>query len=195
MLSPIVGWPGTNPKFATGGAAAATRAPAQTKAATAIRALIARRDRQRVPMRDPFRWGRILAPVGLDRGARLPISFTPLDRLPLVVELLAGDERDLGLHAGTLEVERQGDARRAGPLDLPREALDLPLVQEELPLPLRVGVVPATGRIRRDVDVPEPGFAALHGHIAVLQVRLSVTQRFHLGAGQREPRIELLLDE
>src|SRR5262245_47842896 len=73
-----------------------------------------------------------LLPRGLQGLARFLLDVLPLDGLALVVDLLAAREADLDLHPAVLQIGLQRDDREAALRGSSAEALDLPLVEEEL---------------------------------------------------------------
>src|SRR5690348_6213176 len=73
----------------------------------------------------------------------LPVAF--LDRIPLVVRLLAAGERDLDLRLSLrVEIDGQRDDGQALPVDRAMQFVDLALLQEQLSPAARFVVHPAT---------------------------------------------------
>jgi len=113
----------------------------------------------------------------------------------LVVQLLAGHQRQLALHSVALPVELE---RHAGvPLVLgAREDLgDLLAMQQQLAGPCRVGdLVGAGGVERHDMAAQQPRLAVLDQDIGIGQLGLAGAQALDLPAGQHQARLEGLVD-
>ena len=85
----------------------------------------------------------------LDRGRRLPVMDPFLDRVPLIVPLLAFPERDLDLHEPVLEIHPCRHDREPLAGGHPHVFVDLPPVEEQLPHPRRIGfLIPLNAGIR-----------------------------------------------
>src|SRR5689334_14091821 len=89
----------------------------------------------------------------------LPIAL--LDRLALVMGLLAGRQRDLDFgHASFIEIDLERHNRAALALDGADQRTDLALVQQELARPLALVVVTIARGVFRDIGIDQPGLAA-----------------------------------
>src|SRR5688572_17269975 len=82
------------------------------------------------------------------RALDLAVLHALADGRPLVVQLLATAEPELGLRTALGPVEPQRHQRHAALLDLPAQALDLPAMQQQLPGPDRVVPELARRRVR-----------------------------------------------
>jgi hypothetical protein len=67
-------------------------------------------------------------------------------------------------------------------------------MEEELPFPLRLVVVPIALLERRDMGADEPGLVPLDARVGVRQVDLAGPDRLDLRAGQDETGLERVLD-
>src|SRR5207253_5664581 len=134
------------------------------------------------------------APPRRHRAVHLPSLHPLADRRPLVVELLPDPEAELGLRAATRPVEPQRHERQAALLDPPPEPFDLLLVQQQLPVPLRVVSELARRRVRADVCADEEELVTEEARVRILQVRPMVAQRLDLAADEGEARLEALGD-
>src|SRR5580765_223690 len=131
-------------------------------------------------------------PPRLDRGARFPIDFAALDRLALVVVLLASGEADCHLHAAVLEIHANRHERHAALHGLANQLSDLVAMEQQLAAPERFVVrVPAVA-VRADVHVVQKHFPIFDSGEAVAQVDAPFTDRFHFGAEQHHTRLETL---
>src|SRR5689334_12464771 len=105
-----------------------------------------------------------LAPPQQAGALALPVAL--LDRLALVVRLLAGSEGDLHLGPALLveiDLERHDGAALA--LDGADQDVDLPLVQQQLARPLALVIEAFARSVFRDVRVDHPGLAAVLGDV------------------------------
>src|SRR5690606_3479203 len=128
------------------------------------------------------------------RLCALPVAL--LDRLPLVVGLLALRQRQLDLGpSAAVEVDRQRDHRHPLALDRAEQLFDLALVQQQLPRPARLVIEAVAVTELGDVRVDQPGLAIAHLGVALGDRALAEAQAFHFGAAERDPRLERFLDE
>src|SRR6266542_2121241 len=128
----------------------------------------------------------------------LPVSVPValLHRLALVVLLLAFRETDVELDAAAAVVEIERHERVAGTLDLADEAADLVAMEQQLARARRIGANMCRRRRKRcHMRAEEHDLAALDDHVGFLELRPSRPDRLHLPAFERDPRLELLLDE
>src|SRR5712692_200622 len=132
------------------------------------------------------------SPSGFDRRSRFAIRLAPLDRLALVVLLLAFREADGHLHAAVLEVH--ADRHQRHPLlDGPANELpDFVAVQQQLAAAQRLVLGVAAMAVRADVHVVDEHFAVLDAGEAVAQVHAALADRLHLGPEQNQPGLERL---
>src|SRR5450432_3647080 len=100
---------------------------------------------------------RTSAPPARHRAIDLPLALTLLRVIPLVPLLLAVHERELGLDAALLLVQRQRHESVPLLLDLAREAIDLAAVQQQFAPAPRLVVAPVRVRVEADVDLVQPG--------------------------------------
>src|SRR5690606_10756299 len=117
-----------------------------------------------------------------------------LDRLALVVLLLAARDGDFELCAVVLEVTLRRDERHAVTLAQPAQPLDLLAAQEELARPL---VVVAERRVleARNAHALHPGLAAaVDVDPRVREVGGVRAERAHLTADESETRFERVFD-
>src|SRR6185436_20265467 len=93
-----------------------------------------------------------------------------------------------------LQIDGEGDDRL--PLDLrtAHDAVDLPLLEQELPVALRRMVLAVAVAVRADVGADQPGLAVADLDEAVLELDPAHPRRLHLGAGEPQPRLERLQD-
>src|SRR5690606_20220171 len=122
--------------------------------------------------------------IVLEATGDLALRIAPFHILPLVVEFLALCERqaDLGDPRSEMEVER--DEGEPFLLHLADELAQLAPMEEELARAEGVMVEPVARRVRGDVKIMEPEFAPVERGEGVLEIGLSVAQRFHLGTLQ-----------
>src|ERR1700730_11062085 len=140
------------------------------------------------------RWRMSLAVAQQPGALALPVAI--LDRLALVVGLLAGDQGDLDLGAAArIEIELQRHDGAALALDGADQLVDLLAVQQELARPARLMIEAVARGVFGDVGIDQPGLAALLGDIGFGDRAAPPAQRLDLGAGQRQPSLEGLLDE
>src|SRR5258708_13956305 len=110
------------------------------------------------------RWRMSLTVAQQPGALALPVAI--LDRLALVVGLLAGDQGDLDLGAAArIEIELQRHDRAALALDGADQLVDLLAVQQELARPARLMIEAVARGVFGDVGIDQPGFAALLGDI------------------------------
>jgi hypothetical protein len=141
------------------------------------------------PSARAYDFGALLA-AQLDLAVELAFRLAVGDRAALVAELLAPPDRDLGLHPAVLEVEPRRDEGEALLPHLCVEALDLAPVHQELPRPVRLVVGPVAGSVLGDVQADEPRLAVAHLGVRLLERRLALTERLHLGPGQHEAGLD-----
>src|SRR5690606_30671096 len=124
----------------------------------------------------------------------LPVAL--LDRLALVVGLLALGQRQLDFRPPfAVEIDAERDQRHALALDRADHLLDLALVEQQLARPLRLVVEAVAVAELGDVGVDQPSLAAAHFGVALGDRALARSQTLHLGARERDARLERLLDE
>src|SRR5262249_10606991 len=129
-------------------------------------------------------------PPRLDGRARFAIRFAALDRLALVVVLLALRQADGHLHASVLEIETRRDERHPFFDGLADQLADLAAVQQQFSAAQRLMIgIPAVA-VRADVHVVEKHLAVLDESEAVAQVHAPFPDRLHLGAEQDQPRLD-----
>src|SRR5947209_7173995 len=135
-----------------------------------------------------------LAPCQQARPLALPVAV--LDRLPLVVRLLAGRESDLDFRpAALVEIDLQRHDGAALALDGADQHVDLALVQQQLARPLALVIEAVAGGVFGDVGIDQPGLAAILRDVGFGDRAAAAAQGFHLGAGQRDAGLHGLLDE
>src|SRR5262249_41400330 len=117
------------------------------------------------------------------------------DRVALVVELLAFDQRDLRLHTRALEVEAQWNAGDAASGDFRRPALELPSVHQHLAVSLGQVARPRRRTIARDMRPDEESLASAELNERVLEVGPAIPERLDFASGEGEPGLEPALDE
>src|SRR3954453_5604426 len=132
---------------------------------------------------------RALAPR-LHRGARLPVGLAALDRLALVVVLLAFRKAHRHLHAAVLEIEPRRDQRHPLLDGLADQLSDLVAVEQQLAAAQRLVLGIAAVAVRADVHVVQEHFAVLDAREAVAQVHTAFANGLPLGAEQHEARLE-----
>ncbi len=79
-------------------------------------------------------------------------------------------------------------------LGLAGKAPDFPTVHEELARPFGLVVVVGRARIRADVEIVKPDFAALDPGVTVLEVCPAFPKGFHFGARKDHPGFQGLKD-
>src|SRR5262249_20412386 len=102
--------------------------------------------------RELFIWPASL-PSFLDCCARFAVGLAALDRLALVVRLLAFCEADGDLHAPIFQVHADGHDGHAALGGLANQLADLLTVQQQLAPPFGIVIAVAAIAIRADVDV------------------------------------------
>src|SRR5262245_26103355 len=135
-----------------------------------------------------------LPPPFLHGRPRLAIGPAPLDRLALVVSLLAFREPEGNLDPTVLEVHAGRHERHAALDRLADQLSNLLAVQQQLALPRRLVIGIAPMAVRLDVDVVDPHFPGVHAGIAVAQVDVPLPDRFDLGPEERHTSLERLED-
>src|SRR4030095_13875403 len=128
----------------------------------------------------------------LDGCPRFPIGVAALDRLALVVVLLALGEADRHLDAPFLEVHPDGDQRHPLLDRLANQLLDLLPVQQELPLAGGLVIAVAAVAVGADVDVLDPHFAPPAPREAAAERAAPLPNRLALGPEQSDARLESL---
>src|SRR5262249_18944023 len=134
------------------------------------------------------------SPACADCPVHLAAHLALAKRRALVVELLTTREPDLELRPAALEVEPERHQREPALGDLAGQALDLPLVEEQLAIPLRIVVGVGAVAVWADVTAEEPPLAVPHRSVGVLEVHQSGAQGLHLRPAQDEPGLERLED-
>lgn len=114
----------------------------------------------------------------------IPMRFALGVGVPLVVELLAADHPDVEFGATAAEAEAEGNQGHPLLLDLGAEVNELPLVDEELPRPVRVVVAVAAVAIRGDVGANQPQLAVVDSGVSFGDRGFAFADRFDLGPGQ-----------
>jgi len=122
----------------------------------------------------------------------VPLGVLFLDRLALVEGLAAAGNEQLDLGDPFLEIDRDGDQGHSLLAGLISQLGNLAAVKQELARSLGNVVHPVGLEILGDVAAVEPDLAAVDVGISVFQVRLAIAQALDLGAGQNEPRLDLL---
>src|ERR1051326_6076323 len=136
-------------------------------------------------------WPSIL-PLRFDCRPRLTVGFAALDRLALVVVLLAFRERHRHLDAAVLEIQPRRNERHSLLDGLADQLPNLVAMQQQLSPPQRFVVrVPAMA-VGADVHVVEKDLAVFHPREAVAQVDAAFAVCFYFGAEQNEARLEAL---
>src|SRR5690606_26737347 len=129
--------------------------------------------------------------VAVGHGAlSLAVVLPLLERLALVVELLASADADLELGAAVEEVQAQRHDRDAALARPDGELVDLRVVQQQLALAARSVVGPRPLGVLGDVDVLRPRLATLDVDVALRDVGAALAQRLHLGAGEDDARLD-----
>ena len=115
--------------------------------------------------------GPLLAAADLaQRPLDLALGVALLDRLPLVVDVLASGQGDLDLRAATREVDPRRYERQP-PLGHPRlDPIDLRRLSSSLRSRSGSWFSRLAGRVRRDVDVAQPQLPVLQRREPVLQL-------------------------
>src|SRR4029079_6963718 len=103
----------------------------------------------------------------LHGGARFAVRLAALDRLTLVVRLLAFCQRDRDLHTAVLEIHPRRDDRHASLGRLANQLPDLLPVQEQRAAPRRLVIARAAVAVGGNVDVVGPVLPAFHPREAV----------------------------
>jgi hypothetical protein len=117
-----------------------------------------------------------------------------LQVLAFIILLLSPAQGQLHLDPAVLEIETQRNQGETPLLNLPDQPADLRPVQEELPAALRVMVEPVGRRVGADVTIAEEDLPALHGPIAIPQVRPPLTERLDFSSCEGDARLKDLLD-
>jgi hypothetical protein len=130
----------------------------------------------------------------LERPLDLAPGLARLQRLPLVVHLLALGQGDLHLDAAVLQVDPGGHQGQALFLDLAHQAADLALVQEQLPGPHRLVVEQVAVGVGVDVAAHQERLLVPDADHALLDVHLALADGLDLGAQQGDPGLEGLQD-
>ena len=103
-------------------------------------------------------------------------------------------ELDLG-PAAAVEIDRQRDERHALAGDGAVQLGDLAVVEQQLAGALGLVIVAVAVAEFGDVGVDQPHLLVLHLGIAFRDRALAEAQGLHLGAGQRDPGLEFVLDD
>src|SRR5712671_6864242 len=107
-----------------------------------------------------------------EQAGALALPVAVLDRLALVVRLLAGDQRDLDLGAAArIEIDLQGHDGTALALDGADQLADLLAMQQQLARPPRLMIEAVARGVFRDVGIDQPGLAAFLFDIGLRDVR------------------------
>src|SRR6266446_3301938 len=137
----------------------------------------------------------IASPLRPQQPSAFALPGALLLGLALVVQFLAAGERELDLGAALLvEIELERDERHALALDRARELVDLAPVEQELAGALGGMVEAAALQVFGDIGIDEPDLPAAGVGIGFRDRRPAKAQRLHLGAGERDARLEGLAD-
>src|SRR5215472_6429303 len=130
-------------------------------------------------------------PLGPQQPPALPFPTALLFSFTLVVQLLAAGECQLELGAAlVVEIKLERHQRHSLALDRTHEPVDLATVQQELADTLRRVVEATALQVFRDICVDEPDLTAARIGVGFRDRSLAAAQRFHLGAGKRDPGLE-----
>src|SRR5262245_53050621 len=136
----------------------------------------------------------LASPAGAGRLVHLAAHLALADGRALVVELASARQPDLDLGPPGLEVEPEGDEGQPPLGYLAGEPRDLPAVQEQLPVALRIVVGVGPVAVGIDVAAEQPRLTVADGGVGILERHLAVAQRLHLGPPQNEPGLDGLED-
>lgn len=115
-----------------------------------------------------------------------------LQRVALVVQLLAAADAEIDLDAPVLEEHLQRHERQSLRLGLQLEVEDLLRVHEQLALALRLVVEPVAEAVARDVRPQEPELALQHGAVGPGERDLPLPARLHLGSRKDDTALDRL---
>src|SRR5688572_2158590 len=125
----------------------------------------------------------------------LALGFPVRDVPALVVELLAAPEPQLQLRlASRRDVDLERDEGQALGLGLAQELVDLPAMEQQLPVPLRLMVGPVAAFPGRDVGADQPRLAPLDSRERVGEIDLARPDGLDLGPGQHDAGLHRVLD-
>ena len=115
--------------------------------------------------------------------------------LALIIQLFAAAYTELELDAGAFEIKRERYEGVALLFDDTEQAVDLPLMKQELAHTHRVAVENIALFIRADMHSVDEHFAVHDRTPGILQVDTAAAQRFHLGAHKLNAGFERFLDK
>src|SRR5690348_12499639 len=142
--------------------------------------------------------GRDNAPSGIppEQSLLLPFPVAFLHGLTLIMHFLTARQSEFDFRpACFIEVYRKWDERQSLTRDSALQLRDFPVLQQQLPQPLRLMVQSVAVAIFGNVAVDQPHLLALDLGIALGDRSLALAKRFDLGAGELDARLEPLLDE
>src|ERR1700722_19754052 len=128
------------------------------------------------------------------RAAKFAILFFFLDRLPLVVLLLAAGDAQFQLGPAILEINRHGDESRAANLSFLFQPMQLTLVDEQFSFAQRL-VTDMRFFVWVDMAAVQDQLAALDARERFSQLAIAVAERFHLAAEQRDAALDFMRDK
>src|SRR5262245_4086371 len=128
----------------------------------------------------------------LERALDLPIGVALRDVAPLVATFLAAGERELDLRAAVLEVHPRRHERQPALAHLADERRDLPAMEEQLAVAVRIVVHDVRLPVLGDVRADQPDLAVAYVGVCLLERGAAVPERLHLRAREHEPRLEAL---
>ena len=122
----------------------------------------------------------------------LPVGVALLEGLSLVVGGLALGQTQFDFGLPLLEVNLKRDERQALFGDLAPDSVDLPTMEQQLPLPFRLVATVAGELVGGDVGADQKGLAAFDQSVRVFEIETPLTQRFDLGPEKGESRLDRL---
>ncbi len=134
--------------------------------------------------------------AGVGEGAvGFPVGFLALEGLAFVVLALAFAEAEQDFGVALREVDFQRNQHRALGVELPGEAVNFLLVEQQPAGAERINI-PAVGLlVGRDVGVVEPALAALDFAESLINRSARSPEAFDLGAFQLDAGFERFADE
>src|SRR5439155_21449198 len=134
------------------------------------------------------------AASGAGRLVHLATNLPLAESGALVVELFASRQPELDLGPAILEIEAERNQSKSLFADPSAEAIDLPLMKEELPIPLGIVVGVRAVAVGVDVAAEEPAFPVSDGCVAVLEVHQAGPERLDLGPAEHQAGLHRLED-